>query len=153
MKIMEFLDRISADYKVSHHRPTFTAQQMAAEEHIPGLKVAKPVVIKADGEFYMCVLPACYKINFDELKRQIGAEHVELADEMEIERLFDDCSLGAEPPFGILYGMLTFMDKSLEDDDYISFQAGDHETAITLEMEEYKRLARPRILSFSYPSL
>lgn len=153
MKLMDFLDRISAEYKVSHHKPTFTAQQMAAEEHIPGLKVAKPVVINADDEYYMCVLPACYKIDFDTLRRQIGADSVKLADESELATLFDDCSLGAEPPFGILYGMLTFMDKSLEDDEYISFQAGDHETAVTMEMTEYKRLARPRILNFCYPIL
>ena len=115
MKLMDFLDKISADYEVSEHRPTFTAQQMAAEEHTPGLKVAKPVIIKADGEFYMCVLPACYKIDFDTLKRLIGAREIELADESDLARLFEDCSLGAEPPFGVLYGLLTFMDKSLEE--------------------------------------
>lgn len=153
MKLMDFLDRISADYKLTHHRPTFTAQQMAAEEHIPGMMVAKPVIINADNEYYMCVLPACYKIDFDTLKRQIGAQNIELADESDLINLFDDCSLGAEPPFGILYGLLTFMDKSLEDDKYIVFQAGSHETSVRMDMAEYKRLARPRVLSFSYPAL
>lgn len=153
MKLMDFLDKISADYEVSEHRPTFTAQQMAAEEHTPGLKVAKPVIIKADGEFYMCVLPACYKIDFDTLKRLIGAREIELADESDLARLFEDCSLGAEPPFGVLYGLLTFMDKSLEEDDYIVFQGGTHEMSIKMDMSEYKRLARPRIMNFSYPAL
>lgn len=153
MKLMEFLERISADYEVSEHRPTFTAQQMASESHVPGMKVAKPVIIRADGVFYMCVLPASYKIDFDTLKRQIGADVIELASEVEMARLFNDCALGAEPPFGILYGLMTFMDKSMEGDEYIVFQAGTHETSVKMEMGEYKRLARPRMLSFCYPTL
>jgi Ala-tRNA(Pro) deacylase len=153
MKLMDFLDRVSADYEVTEHTATFTSQQLAAEEHIPGLMVAKPVIVAADEEYYMCVLPACYKIDFDTLKRQVGASKIELADENEMAKLFDDCALGAEPPFGILYGLLTFMDTSLEDDEYIVFQGGTHEKAIKMYMKEYLRLARPRVLSFCYPSL
>ena len=153
MKLMDFLDKIAADYEVRTHNPAFTSQELAAEEHVSGLNVAKPVIIRADGEYYMCVLPASYKIDFDMLRRQIGTDEIVLADEEELSRLFDDCDLGAEPPFGILYGLLTFLDTSLEDEDYIVFQGGTHETAIKMDMIEYKRLARPRIMSFSYPSL
>ena len=67
MEVLEFLDKVSARYEVSQHRPTFTAQQMAAEEHVPGMQVAKPVIIKADEEYYMCVLPACCKVDLDAL--------------------------------------------------------------------------------------
>jgi len=153
MKLMDFLDKVSVDYEVTEHLPTFTSQELAAEEHIPGIMVAKPVIIRADEEYYMCVLPACYKIDFDTLKRQVGADEIELADENEMAKIFDDCSLGAEPPFGILYGLLTFMDSSLEDDEYIVFQGGTHEKAIKMDMKEYLKLARPRVLSFCYPSL
>jgi Ala-tRNA(Pro) deacylase len=153
MKILDFLDRVSADYEVSEHLPTFTGQELAALEHIPGIMVAKPVIIRADGEHYMCVLPACYKIDFDTLKRQVGAQEIALADESEMAKLFADCSLGAEPPFGVLYGLLTFMDSSLENDEYIVFQAGTHDKAIKMDMKEYLKLARPRVLSFCYPSL
>lgn len=150
MKVIDFLDETSTKYEVSEHRPTFTAQQMAAEQHVPGMKVAKPVVIKADTEHYMCVVPACCKVDLDVLRTQLGADTVELADEGELAKLFPDCALGAEPPFGGLYGMLTFLDSSLEDDDYIVFQGGTHDKSIRMEMSAYIRLANPRILSFCY---
>ena len=60
--------------------------------------------IKVDDIFYMCVLPACCKIDLDALRQQIGAKHVKLADENEMAKLFPDCALGAEPPFGGMYG-------------------------------------------------
>ena len=150
MKVTDFLDSTSAEYEVMEHRPTFTAQRMAAEEHVPGMYVAKPVVIRADGQFYVCVLPACCKIDFDSLRDWLGAKEVELAEETEMAELFGDCELGAEPPFGGLYGLPTIMDRSLGDDEYIVFQGGTHDSAIKMQMSEYIRIADPRILDFSY---
>jgi Ala-tRNA(Pro) deacylase len=152
VKVADFLQEKSADYEVTQHRPTFTAQQMAAEEHVPGMYVAKPVLVRADSAYYMCVLPACCKIDLDGLRAQLGAAHVELADESEMSEVFSDCALGAEPPFGSLYGLETIMDKSLEQDEYIVFQAGSHEEAVKMDMAEYRRLAEPKVLSFSYHS-
>ncbi len=150
MKVVEFLDSKGVHYEMSQHRPTFTAQQMAAEEHVPGMAVAKPVVVKADTTYYLCVLPACCKIDFDALKRALKADAVVLADEDELAKLFDDCTLGSEPPFGHLYGLETLMDAALDEDTFIVFQAGTHELAIRMDLDDYKKLAQPRVLRYSY---
>jgi Ala-tRNA(Pro) deacylase len=150
MRVTEYLEKQGVGYQMREHRSTFTAQQMAAEEHVPGITVAKPVVVRADDKFYMCVLPACYKIDFDTLKEQMGARQVELADEKEMAKIFGDCALGAEPPFGNLYQLETIMDQSLEDDEEIVFQGGTHEQAIRIAMDDYKMLVQPKILAFSY---
>lgn len=150
MRVIEFLDKSAVPYQTSEHPPTFTAQQMAAVEHEPGQFVAKPVIVKVDGEYMMCVLSACDKIDLGELKDQLGANSVELAEETQIGRIFDDCELGAEPPFGNLYDLPTIMDKALEKDDHIKFQAGTHEKAISMSMDEYRELVKPKVLEFSY---
>lgn len=150
MRLANYLKDQGIAFETSGHRATFTAQQMAAEEHVPGMNVAKPVVVKADNEFYMCVLPGCHKIDMDVLKSQLGAEQLDLADEKELATLFSDTELGAEPPFGNLYGITTILDESLEDDDEILFQAGSHEEAIRMRMSDYLALVEPKILAFSY---
>jgi Ala-tRNA(Pro) deacylase len=150
MRVIELLDKSAVRYEVSEHPPAFTAQQMAAAEHEPGKYVAKPVIIKADGKYMMCVLSACYKIDLGALKGQLGAESVELAEEKEIGKIFDDCELGAEPPFGNLYDLPTVMDKAIEKDDHITFQAGTHENAIRMSMDDYRKLVEPKVLEFSY---
>ncbi len=150
MRVIEFLDKSAVRYEVTKHPPAFTAQQMAAVEHEPGQYVAKPVIVKADGKYVMCVLSACYKIDMGALKSQLGAKSVKLAKEKDIGKIFDDCELGAEPPFGNLYNLLTIMDKSLEDDDHITFQAGTHERAIRMSMDDYRKLVEPKVLEFSY---
>ena len=151
MKVLEFLDNNSASYEVTRHQPTYSAQQMAAAEHVSGMEVAKPVLIKADDTYYMCVLPACRKVDLDTLKEDLGVGKVELAGEEEMSKLFADCQLGAEPPFGNLYGLETLMDESLQVDEHIVFQAGTHDQAIKMATDDYKELVSPQVLSFSYP--
>ena len=150
MRVIELLDKSAVNYEITEHLPAFTAQQMAAAEHEPGKYVAKPVIVKADGKYIMCVLAACYKIDLGALKKQLGAKEIELAQEKEIGGIFDDCELGAEPPFGNLYNLPTIIDKALEKDDHITFQAGTHEKAIHMSMDDYRKLVEPKVLEFSY---
>ena len=150
MQILEYLKRAGVKYEVKKHKPTFSAQQMAAAEHEPGRFVAKPVIIKADGKYMMCVLAASCKVDLQALKKELGAKSVELAEEDEVGRLFSDCELGAEPPFGNLYDMPTIVDKAMEPDDHIVFQAGSHDKAVRIDMADYRKLVKPKILEFSY---
>jgi len=149
MELIEFLDKSGVNYEVSKHQPAFTAQSMAAVEHEPGKYVAKPVIVKADDKYVMCVLPACYKIDLRALKNQLGAKKVELAEEKDIGKMFGDCELGAQPPFGNLYDLPTIIDKTLEKDDHIMFQGGTHEKAIRMSMDDYRKLVAPKVLEFS----
>ncbi|HEG44461.1 MAG TPA: YbaK/EbsC family protein [Phycisphaerales bacterium] len=150
MSVLDVLDKYSARYELSHHDAVFTAQEVAQEEHVHGMNVAKPVVIFADGQAYVCVLPACCLIDFETLKSVLWADDVRLANESELEGLFPDCDIGAQPPFGSFYGLPTIMDDRLESDDYIVSQSGTHEEAIKMDMAEYMRVEKPRIFSFSY---
>ncbi|MHC4461967.1 MAG: aminoacyl-tRNA deacylase [Planctomycetota bacterium] len=148
MQVIKFLKKSKVKYEVTKHKPAFSAQEMAAVEHEPGQYVAKPVIVKADGKYVMCVLSACYKIDMRALKKQLGAKKVSLAEEKDMEKLFDDCDLGAEPPFGNLYDLPTVIDKALEKDDHITFQAGSHEKAVRMSMADYMKLVEPKVLEF-----
>ena len=150
MQVLEYLKKSGVKYEQSEHTPTFSAQQMAAAEHEPGKFVAKPVIVNADGKFIMCVLAASSKVDLQALKSQLGAKSVELAEEQQVGQLCGDCELGAEPPFGNLYDIPTIMDKALEQDDHIMFQAGSHEKAVRITMADYRKLAEPKVLEFSY---
>ncbi len=149
MNLQSYLDEMGVNYRVSHHPNTYTAQDLAATEHVPGRKVIKPVIVRADGQFIMCALPAPYRIDLPELKQQLQAEQVELADEGTLKELFADCELGAEPPIGRLYGIPALMDESLFADDTVTFQAGTHADSVTMSLAEYRRVAQPEVAYFA----
>ena len=151
MNLQTFLDERGVAYRLSRHETAFTASGLAQAEHVPGRKVIKPVVVQADGEFVMCALPACYRVDLGELKDQLQAEDVKLADEQALGALFPGCQVGAAPPIGRLYGMTTLMDESHISDDRVTFQAGTHEDAVTMSLMEYRRIAQPEVAHFGRP--
>jgi Ala-tRNA(Pro) deacylase len=151
MNVQSFLDEIDVHYRLLSHNAAYTAQDLAQTEHIPGRQVIKPVVVKADGRFVMCALPASYRVDLEELCRQLEADSVHLADESSLQQLFPDCELGAEPPIGRLYGLVTLMDESLTADDRVTFQAGTHRDAVTMTLAEYRRAAQPEMAHFARP--
>ena len=149
MHIIEFLDQSGVKYEVRQHAPVFSAQGLAAAEHEHGKYVAKPVIVKSDGDYVMCVLAAPHKVDLGRLRQHVGGKTVELASEEEIGKLFPGCELGAEPPFGNLYDLPTLMEKALEQDDHIMFQAGTHGKAIQMSMADYRKLVEPKVLDFA----
>ena len=148
MNLQSYLDDQGVKYRLSHHEPTYTSQDLAAIEHIPGRKVIKPVVVRADGQWVMCALPACYRVDVGELRDQLRCDDVMLADEQMLQRLFPECELGAEPPIGKLFGMPTLMDESLFQDKMVTFQAGTHCDAVTMTLSDFRRIARAEVAYF-----
>jgi len=148
MKVLSFLDEQGVRYRLSHHDTTYTSQELAQIEHVSGKNVIKPVVVKADGQFVLCALPASYKVDLKELRSQLRCDDVKLADEQSLEQIFDGCETGAEPPIGRLWGLPTLMDESLTADDMVTFQAGTHSDSVTMSLAEYRRIAQPEIAHF-----
>lgn len=142
MTVQSFLDEMGVRYRTSRHASAYTAQDLASAEHVPGRQVIKPVVVRADGQFVMCALPASYRVDLDALRMQLEADEVRLVDEVKLSELFPDCELGAVPPIGRLYDMPTIMDESLITDARVTFQAGTHRDAVTMSLADYRRAAQ-----------
>jgi Ala-tRNA(Pro) deacylase len=151
MNLPSFLDEHGVNYRLSNHPETYTSQDLAQCEHVSGRSVIKPVLVRADGQFMLCALPATHKIDLGELREQLRAREVHLADESQLQMCFPDCELGAEPPIGIIWGLPTLMDESLTSDSMVTFQAGTHNQAVTMTLAEYRRIAQPEMAYFARP--
>ena len=147
--VKNYLDLQHVPYQHHVHSTTFTAQQLAAAERISGTLVAKTVVVKADDQFLMAVLPATAKVDTAALKGALKARELELATEREFQELFPDSDVGAMPPFGNLYELPVCAEESLARAEEIVFNAGTHEDAIRMRYSDFSRLVGPKICSFS----
>ena len=149
MDIAEFLTEAGVDFKVHQHGPAYTAQQMAAAEHVSGDAVAKPVVVYAGKKYVLCVVPASCKVDLRRLGQTLKAKQCRLAEESELGALFPDVEVGAECPFGKPYGLETLVDTRLTECDTIAFTAGDHRKTVRMSYADYARLAEPTVADFS----
>lgn len=149
MKTDQYLREQGVTFEHHTHSPAYTAQELAAEEHIPGKDVAKTVIVKADDQYVMCVLPASHKLDLIRVAATVGASSCRLAEESELAKLFPDVEIGSEPPFGNLYNVPVVVDTRLAEDERITFSAGSHRDAIGMRYEDYARLVRPIVADIS----
>jgi len=145
MDVVKYLKSNRVRFELRHHPARYTAQEVAAAEHISGEEVAKVVILKADERHVMGVLPATCVVDMEQAAQAVGAGQMSLATEEEIERLFPDCEVGAMPPFGAEYDLETYVDSRLAEDEEILIPAGTHEDSVLLAWEDYNRLARPKV--------
>jgi Ala-tRNA(Pro) deacylase len=145
MYVEAYLVSRGARYERLTHHPVMTAQRLASAEHITGKHVAKPVVVRIDDEYVMCVVPADAQIDLERVAGILGVSTANLATESEMTELFPDCEVGAEPPIGAMYGLPTLMDPRLEGDFYVIFQAGRHTDAIRMRLADFEAVADPMI--------
>lgn len=148
-RLIKYLDENEKKYVVIKHSKAFTAQEVAASAHIPGKEMVKTVIVKADGEMMMVVLPSTHDVDFDALKKATGSKEVSLATEDEFKSKFPDCELGAMPPFGDLYDVKTLVAHSLTEDEQIAFNAGTHKELIQMSYNDYEELVKPAVLEVS----
>jgi len=147
-RLIELLNQNKVRYEVLHHPEAFTAQELAAIEHVKGRSHAKVVMVKAGGEVLMAVLPADHRIDLEKLDKVTGRKTA-LATEAEFNALFPDCAVGAMPPFGQLYSVPGYVDASLSEAERIVFEAGTHSDAIRMRYTDYAQVAKPTVADFA----
>jgi Ala-tRNA(Pro) deacylase len=135
-------------FEVQEHRQVYTMQEVAASLHEKGEHVAKVFIATVDGKPVMLVLPAPTQVDLDKVRALLKAKEARRAREFEFAQIFADCDVGAMPPFGNIYQVPVYFDRSLMDEPYIVFQAGTHHTTMKIAMTDYQRLASPVIGDF-----
>jgi Ala-tRNA(Pro) deacylase len=150
-RLEAYLREHGVRYEVTVHPEVYTAQEVAAVEHVSGRQFAKVVIADADGQQVMLVLPAAARVDLVRLRAALGAKVVRLAREEEFAGRFPDCEAGAMPPFGHLYDMPVYMDPSLADQPRLVFNACSHRETVAISGDDYRRLAKPVLLEFAVP--
>ena len=143
-QLIDCLNQNNVQYEILHHSQAVTAQRIAEAEHIKGRHQAKVVMLKSGDQHLMVVLPADHHIDLEKIEKVIG-KSVSLDEENEFKSLFPDSAIGAMPPFGNLYGLPTYVEKHLAEQDYIVFEAGTHTEAIKMSYSDYEKIVNPKV--------
>ncbi|PIQ83984.1 MAG: deacylase [Candidatus Omnitrophica bacterium CG11_big_fil_rev_8_21_14_0_20_63_9] len=150
-KLKAFLDESKAKYTVAKHPVVYTAQEIAAAQHVPGRQLAKSVLVKTDQGIALAVLPAIALIDFKKLKAALNTKSVSIGKEADIRVAFPDVEVGAMSPFGNLYGVPVIVDKTLSQAQDIVFNAGSHTETIKMRYADFTKLVKAKNGNFSQP--
>lgn len=148
-RLKTLLDGAKVKYTTAKHPVAYTAQEIAAAQHVPGRQLAKSVLITTDRGPVLAVLSASYLVDLKRLKAFLRAKKLSIGREADIKQQFPDIEVGAMSPFGNLYNVPVVVDRSLEAAEHIVFNGGSHTETIKLRYRDFSALAKPKSGAFS----
>ena len=137
--LQDYLESRGIAYEVVEHPHTNSALRAAEAAHVPGDRVAKPVLLGDDDSYLLAVIPATHRLDVDRLN-QTMARSLQMLPEDEIDATFSDCERGAIPAIGEAYGVDVVIDPSLVHQPDIYFESGDHEHLIRMAGDDFRGL-------------
>lgn len=131
-------------YDVVPHKTVFTVYDLAQTTKVKLNTIVKTLLVKADKEYVLAVLPAHLRLDLVALKKHLKAKKVELAKEKDMTKKFKT-KPGAMLPFGSMYKVAVVADKSLLKAEKVLMSAGSFTDSLHLKMKHYIKAEQPQM--------
>lgn len=142
VKLQKFLDATKAKYKIIKHKVVYTAHDVSATTKKKLSEIAKVVLVRADKNFALVVLPAGKYVDLSGIKKALKAKQVSMAKEKDIIKHLKT-KVGLLHPFGSEYKLQTLLDKSMAKAKKIIASAGTYTHSIEISVKDFEKLAAP----------
>jgi Ala-tRNA(Pro) deacylase len=151
-KLNELLRQEGARFRVIHHPAEGSSEKVAEiRGTLPGqgAKAMLCHVKELPEVFVLAVLSGNRKVDFRKLGQAVGGKKATLVSSDAATKL-TGCVMGAVPPFSFWPNVKLVVDpKLLDDHQEIAFNAGQLDTSIVLNSQDYKRIAAPLITAIT----
>ncbi len=146
--LTKFLDKTKVKYNLLKHKVVYTAHDLAQTTKRKLSDIAKVVLVRADKDFVLIVLPAGKYLDLKGIKTALKAKKVSLATEKEIKAKLKT-KIGLLHPFGSQYNVKTLLDKGMSKSKKLISSAGSYTDSFELSMKDFEKLVLPIKGAFS----
>jgi len=146
--VTKLLDAAKVKYKTLEHKMVFTAHDVSATTKKKLSEIAKVVLVKADKDFVLIVLPAGKYVDFKGIKKALKAKKVSMASEKDITKYLKT-KVGLLHPFGSAYNLQTLLDKGMGKTKKMIASAGSYTHSLELSLKDFEKLIKPIKGTFS----
>ena len=147
-KIRDVLNKEKIEYEVLEHKPIFTSREAAEVRGTELKQGTKALIVKTDEGFIQAVVSGAKELDIAKLQKLTLFKKLELANAKEVKQA-TGCNIGSVPPFGNLFNLKTYFDKSVVDNEIVAFNAGQHTKSIKMKAKDLIRVVNPVIGEFS----
>jgi prolyl-tRNA editing enzyme YbaK/EbsC (Cys-tRNA(Pro) deacylase) len=157
-KILDYLDKNKYKYEVIPHRTTYTAWDTSQTEKVKPQEVAKSLVLMADRDCILAVLPSNRNLEKNKLLKIVNAERkkkgeknykkIGFAKETWMKKNVIG-KVGATPPLGGLLKFKIYIDNLLAKNKKIYLGSGEYDFSIRVNVSQYLKNEKPVTGSFS----
>ena len=152
-RLVELLDQEGATYRVIEHVPEGRTELIAQIRGNRLEQAIKSMVVQArfgkkDNRYYLANVPGDRRVDFEAIKSELGADSVAFAARPRAEELAG-CVIGSIPPFSFNEQLIVLADPAIEENEEVVFNAGRLDRSIFMNMKDYLRIAKPRLMKIA----
>lgn len=139
-KVINFFEKAKVKYEPINHRKVYTAFDKAQTLKVPQKIIGKTLVMKLDNRPVLVLIPANKNLDIRALKKISKTKKIDFIKEAWMKKNLKGVKIGAVPPFGNLWKLPVFTDRSLTGPSEIIINSGDYNFSIKLKGTVLKKL-------------
>lgn len=145
VKLVKYLEKAGVGHEILEHRTVYTAYDAAATMRRKINEIAKSLLIKADKDYYLVILPADYNLDFKKLGKCIGMQTkkpvkaVKISGEKVMENLLK-VKAGAMSAFGGLHKLPVIVDKGMVKAKKAVFSSGSFNHSVEMAVRDFIKM-------------
>ncbi|XOB40778.1 MAG: aminoacyl-tRNA deacylase [Candidatus Nealsonbacteria bacterium] len=149
-KVINFLERNKIKYEPIEHKTVYSAFDKARTLKMKRNIIGKTLVLKTDRDLAVVLIPSNKNLDKIKFKRLVNdwrkktdqkpVKSIEFASERLIKNKIKGVKLGATPPFGNMFKVPTFVNKSLLSLPEIIINSGHYNYSIKIKGDFLKKM-------------
>ena len=157
-KITDYLNKNKYKYEIIEHRTTYTAWDTAQTEKVKPQEVAKALVMKADNDYLIAMVPSNKNLDKKGLLKVINAQRkksgeqtckkIDFTKEAWMKKNLPG-KVGATPPFAGLINLGVYIDNALKKNKKIYLGSGEYTKSVRVSVSQYLKIEKPVMGNFS----
>lgn len=147
-QIISHLKDKGVEFEVLEHDFVHTSEDAAKTRGNKIEQAAKAIIMKSkSGKFYLFVVPGNMKAKLKKVKEILNEKNVSLASPEEVFQV-TGLKVGSVTPFGQFFGLGTYFEESLLNQEKIVFAAGSHYKSISMKPGDFIKSVKVIIENF-----
>jgi Ala-tRNA(Pro) deacylase len=145
-KITNKLNEAKVKHEIVEHKKVFTAYDAAATLKVKLEQVIKPLLVKADKEYHLVLLPAHKNLDFKKLAKILKIHHskVQLPKEKVMTEKFK-VKPGAISAFGSIHKLPVIVEKDILKIKEAIFPTGSFVESLKMKVKDFMEMEKPTI--------
>jgi Ala-tRNA(Pro) deacylase len=152
-KLAAYLEKAGISHGVLTHKTVYTAYDAAATMKKKLNEIAKALLVKADKDYYVAILPADQKLDMDKLKKVIGKAAKKEVKVLKIpgEKIMNEvikAKNSALTAFGGLHNIPVVAERSLGKAKKLVFSSGNFNHSVEMKLKDFLELEKAALGKF-----
>ncbi len=148
-RLLDLFKKEGVEFQLYEHEPVYTSVEASKVRGVELRSGVKALVLKSDdGNYLLADLAADRKADIKKLQKVAGVGKLHFASREEVISV-TGCEPGSVHPFGVLFGLPTYLDPSVLENEHVNFNIGLLTKSVRIRREDLMRLLGAVLADFA----